>query len=197
MCKLILVSSFCYSSINSNVPTKFVTFTPVICKEINPSAFKNITFWSLNQSIMFLESYQQIPYKLNPATKHNEAKILIFIWTFKLLMEVLQFLKTPLSLFEGTKIGTDATKQQNTGRDATSKEEFKVIKRDNWMWFFYRLWKMFITKKLAPIRVEDWYSLIRNKCYLFCRFLSLKNSLTKVLAIQMKKSVERMSRSSQ
>ena len=38
---------------------------------------------------MFLESYQQIPDKLNPETKQRETKILFWrsIQTFKFLME--------------------------------------------------------------------------------------------------------------
>ena len=39
-----------------------------------------------------------------------------------------------------------ACKQQNTGRDAMNKEEFKVNKQDDWMWFFHGLWKLFIYK---------------------------------------------------
>ena len=64
---------------------------------------------------MFLESYQQIPDKLNPETKQYETKILFkrSIQTFKLLMEGLQFLRSFLNpllcLFEGTKTGTDTT----------------------------------------------------------------------------------------
>ena len=44
---------------------------------------------------MFLESYQQIPDKLNPETKQYETKIIFCrsIQTFKLLMEGLQFLR--------------------------------------------------------------------------------------------------------
>ena len=40
-------------------------------------------------------------------------------------------------------VQTTACKQQNTGRDAMNKKEFKV---NNWMWFFHGLWKLFITK---------------------------------------------------
>ena len=45
---------------------------------------------------MFLESYQQIPDKLNPETKQYETKILFWrsVQTFKLLMEGLQFLRS-------------------------------------------------------------------------------------------------------
>ena len=45
---------------------------------------------------MFLESYQQIPDKLNPEAKQHETKILFWrsIQTFKLLMEGLQFLRS-------------------------------------------------------------------------------------------------------
>ena len=55
---------------SESILTKFIPFAPVICKEINPSTR------SLNQSVMFLESYQQIPDKLNPETKQHETKIL-------------------------------------------------------------------------------------------------------------------------
>ena len=61
---------------SESILTKFIPFAPVICKEINPSTSKNIIFGSLNQSVMFLESYQQIPDKLNPETKQHETKIL-------------------------------------------------------------------------------------------------------------------------
>ena len=54
----------------------------------------------------------------NPETKHYEAKIIFLrsIQTFKLLVEDLLF---------------TACKQQNTGRDAMNKEEFKVSKQDD------------------------------------------------------------------
>ena len=80
---------------SESILTKFIPFAPVIYKEINPSTSKNIMFWSLNQSVMFLESYQQIPDKLNPETKQYETKIIFCrsIQTFKLLMEGLQFLR--------------------------------------------------------------------------------------------------------
>ena len=54
----------------------------------------------------------------NPETKHYEAKIIFLrsIQTFKLLVEDLLF---------------TACKQQNMGRDAMNKEEFKVSKQDD------------------------------------------------------------------
>lgn len=54
----------------------------------------------------------------NPETKLYEAKIIFLrsIQTFKLLIEDLLF---------------TACKQQNTGRDAMNKEEFKVSKQDD------------------------------------------------------------------
>ena len=106
---LILATSSCYRAalFRGFQLNLVILLILVTCKEINPSTTRNIIFWLLNQSIMFLESHQQILYWVSPATKHHEAKILFLrsIETFKVRMEGLQSL---LCLFGGKKSGTDA-----------------------------------------------------------------------------------------